>query len=87
MSGLAAVLGGFVLAILVGRAIWVLRSESAMPDGGRPRGVDPGEGFVEIESDYSSGVGGGNHLTSRVPRDPQAYARTFVPRRNRQTRS
>ncbi|MEL6586034.1 MAG: hypothetical protein AAFY65_00985 [Pseudomonadota bacterium] len=69
-----------ILAILVARAIWVTRAEMRQPNGGRPRGVDPGDGYTEIFSDYSSGLGGGNQLTTRVPKDPQAYAKTFVPR-------
>jgi hypothetical protein len=77
-------LGAAIVAVLVARAVWILRKEAAEPDGGRPRGVEPGAGYTEIVSDYSSGVGGGNQLTSRVPRDPQDYARAFVPRRKRQ---
>jgi hypothetical protein len=74
-------LGAAIVAVLVARAVWILRREAREPDGGRPRGIEPGKGYVEIHSDYSSGVGGGNQLTSRVPRDPQEYARAFVPRR------
>ncbi|UWQ16334.1 hypothetical protein [Jannaschia sp. M317] len=84
MTFLTAILSALILAILLGRAIWILRKEAGQEDGGRPRGIDPGTGYTEIESDYSSGVGGGNQLTSRVPRDPQEYARAFVPRRDRQ---
>ena len=67
--------------MLVLRAIFVLRAEARREDGGRPRGIPPGTGYTEIESDYSSGVGGGNQLTTRVPQDPQEYARAFVPKR------
>ncbi|GIT92481.1 hypothetical protein JANAI62_29390 [Jannaschia pagri] len=83
MTSLAAVCAGLILAILVARAVWILRQEAAQDDGGRPRGIDPGTGYTEVTSDYSSGVGGGNQLTSRIPRDPQEYARSFVPRRDR----
>ena len=72
----AALLGGGILAILLARAWWILRHED-----GPVRGVEPGEGHVEIESQYFSGLGGGSHHVTRVPRDPQAYARAFVPRR------
>ncbi|PWJ21165.1 hypothetical protein [Jannaschia seohaensis] len=83
MTTLSIWLAAAILALLIGRAAWILRREARQPDGGRPRGIDPGEGYIEIESDYSSGVGGGHQLTSRVPRDPQEYARSFVPRRKR----
>jgi hypothetical protein len=74
-------LGALVVAILVARAVWILRAEARQEHGGRPRGVAPGKGYMEIESDYSTGVGGGNQLTTRVPLDPQEYARAFVPKR------
>ena len=83
MTPLSLWLGGAIVALLAGRAVWILREEAAREDGGRPRGVDPGAGYTEVTSDYQSGVGGGNQLTSRVPRDPQEYAQAFVPRRNR----
>ena len=80
MTGGAALLGGLILAILGVRAWWVVRAEG--PDA-RIRGTEPGEGHVEIESQYFSGLGGGSHQVTRVPRDPQAYARAFVPRKDR----
>jgi len=83
LTELAAYLGALVIAILVGRAVWIMRAEARQHDGGRPRGIDPGKGYTEITSDYSSGVGGGHQLTTRVPQDPQEYARAFVPRRDR----
>ncbi|WP_308917959.1 hypothetical protein [Jannaschia sp. LMIT008] len=80
MTGWATVFACAIVAILVVRAVWVLRREG----GARPRGVEPGDGHVEIESEYFSGLGGGAQQVTRVPRDPQAYARAFVPRnRNR----
>ncbi|CTQ51098.1 hypothetical protein [Jannaschia donghaensis] len=81
MTSLSAWLAGFIALILLGRAIWILRAEARDEDAGRPRGIPPGKGYTQIESDYSSGVGGGNQLTTRVPQDPQEYARAFVPRR------
>lgn len=45
---------------------------------GTERGSEPGEGYHELESNYSSGLGG-HQTTWRVPRDPQEYARHFVP--------
>lgn len=84
MSSLAAWISAGILTMLVARAVWVLRSEAAQEDDGRPRGIPPGDGYTEITSDYSSGLGGGNQLTTRVPKDPQEYARSFVPKRDRQ---
>jgi hypothetical protein len=81
MTPLSIWLGAAIVAILVARAAWILRREARQADGGRPRGVEPGTGYTEIVSEYSSGVGGGDNLTCRVPRDPQEYARSFVPRR------
>lgn len=46
-------------------------------DGTR-RGSPPGKGYHTLESNYSSGLGG-HDTTWRVPRDPQEYARSFVP--------
>ena len=83
MSALAAGLCALILAILVGRAVVVLRAERG---AGRPRGSPPGRGHHEITSEYASGMGG-ERMTTRVPRDPQDYARTFVPRRNGKHRS
>lgn len=82
---LSAILAGLILAVLVVRALMVLRTEAAEPEGGRPRGVAPGPGHVEIHSEYSSGLGGGEAMTIRVPRDPDAYARAFVPKRRPKT--
>jgi hypothetical protein len=79
MSWLAVALSGAILAVLTGRALWVLRSERDAP-----RGVEPGRGHTEIDCSYFSGAGGGgDQRVVRVPRDPQDYARAFVPARNR----
>ncbi len=68
-----------ILAVTIVSAGMALRREA-----GRPRGVEPGEGHTEIEVNYhSGGMGGGHSAKIRVPRDPQAYARAFVPGRNR----
>ncbi|MEL6915090.1 MAG: hypothetical protein AAFP13_11365 [Pseudomonadota bacterium] len=64
-----------ILAILVARAIHVVRKEK----GSDPRGSLPGEGDHTIHAEYSSGLSG-HHSSYKVPRDPQAYARRFVPR-------
>ena len=82
MTGTAIVLSLAILLVLVARAVWILRAEG----GRRPRGTEPGDGHVEIESQYFSGLGGGSQQVTRVPRDPQAYARAFVPRTDEQRR-
>jgi hypothetical protein len=33
-----------------------------------------------LHSEYQSGVGGGESRTWKVPKDPQAYARLFIPK-------
>jgi hypothetical protein len=33
-----------------------------------------------LRSDYQSGIGGGSVTTWKVPKDPDAYARLFVPK-------
>ncbi|MEO0675967.1 MAG: hypothetical protein AAFZ02_00285 [Pseudomonadota bacterium] len=72
------VLSAAIVAILVGRAIYVVRQERDTPE----RGAAPGKGDHVIHADYSSGLSG--HSTSyKVPRDPQAYARRFVPKSKR----
>ena len=87
MTTLSAYIALFIVLLLTLRAIWVLRSEARRDDGGRPRGTAPGEGYTEIESDYFSGVGGGSQSVTRVPKDPQEYARAFVPGRRGKHRS
>lgn len=63
-----------VLLLAVMRGLQALRHTK-----GEERGVDPGEGYTKIQADYSSGLGG--HSTEYlVPRDPQEYAKTFIPR-------
>ncbi|CUH28761.1 hypothetical protein JSE7799_00822 [Jannaschia seosinensis] len=81
MSYLAALLALVILGILIARAIWIMRAEARQDNGGRPRGVRPGSGYTEVQSEYFSGLGGGSQSATRVPRDPQEYARAFVPRR------
>lgn len=51
---------------------------------GTERGSLPGKGDHVIEANYSSGAGGGGHATTyKIPRDPQEYAKRFVPREKR----
>ncbi|MFS4579880.1 hypothetical protein [Phaeobacter sp. C3_T13_0] len=36
--------------------------------------------YHTLRSDYQSGMGGGSMTTWKVPKDPEEYARFFVPR-------
>lgn len=67
-----------ILLVLVGRAIYVLRAEKSKPF----RGANPGTGHHTIHAEYSSGLSG-HHSTYKIPRDPDAYARMFVPKRKK----
>ncbi|MEM1064218.1 MAG: hypothetical protein AAGJ74_01845 [Pseudomonadota bacterium] len=71
-----------ILVILAVRAIIVVRKET-----NAPRGALPGTGHHVIEANYHSGGGGGGQSGQfTVPKDPQEYARAFVPReRKRKT--
>ncbi len=78
MTGLSAitVISGLILAVLLVRAWYVMRKE-----GQAQRGSKPGTGHHVIDSSYFSGGGGGGHQSSfRIPRDPQDYAKSFVPK-------
>lgn len=44
------------------------------------RGSPPGTGMHTLESDYQSGMGGGNVTRWEIPQDPQAYAKIFAPK-------
>ena len=71
-------LSALVLLLAVLRGLQALRHTK-----GTERGVEPGEGYTKIEANYSSGLGG--HTTEYyVPRDPQEYAKTFIPRDRKQ---
>ncbi|SHI33254.1 hypothetical protein SAMN04488012_10146 [Palleronia salina] len=72
---LSAVLGLLILAILAVRAFIVMRAERD-----DRRGSDPGTGYHVLKSEYFSGMGGGQSREYKVPRDPQEYARLFVPK-------
>ena len=75
--GAIVVISAMILVVLFVRAILVMRSE-----GKSSRGSAPGRGHHTIDSSYFSGGGGGGHQSSfQVPRDPQEYAKGFVPRK------
>lgn len=71
---LIVLLSGAILLILVAKAFWVIWKEKDAQ-----RGSEPGKGYHEIDASYMSGVGGGQVKTFKVPKDPQEYARRFVP--------
>ncbi|MEM1430888.1 MAG: hypothetical protein AAGG09_15640 [Pseudomonadota bacterium] len=77
----AIFIGGLVLAILC--AVVMKARQALREDADTPQGLAPGTGDHIIEVEYSSGLGGGHATRIRVPRDPQAYARAFVPMRER----
>lgn len=69
-------ISGVILAVLAVRAFFVVRQER-----GAPRGSLPGKGHHVIDASYFSGGGGGGQSGEfRVPKDPQEYARAFVPK-------
>jgi hypothetical protein len=85
MSGDAALILGLVGAITV--VAWLKARAAIRRDGRAERGLAPGTGDHIIDAEYSSGLGGGQATQIRVPRDPQVYARRFVPRgRSRDSR-
>lgn len=76
LGGLLAGLSALVLVLLALRAVQAVRLEHRAP-----RGIPPGKGDTLIDVNYASGGGGGGHSTTiRVPKDPQEYARAFVPK-------
>ncbi|MDJ1007266.1 MAG: hypothetical protein QNJ13_05515 [Paracoccaceae bacterium] len=70
-------LSGAIVVVLVIRAALVIRHE-----GERSRGSLPGKGHHVIDANYNSGLGGQTGQF-RVPKDPDEYAKSFVPRSRR----
>ena len=70
-----------ILSVLV-RIVAVLRGlQSLRHTRDTERGSAPGKGYHEIDATYHSGGGGGGHQTTyRIPRDPQEYAKRFIPK-------
>ncbi|MDZ7708904.1 MAG: hypothetical protein U5K36_01320 [Roseovarius sp.] len=77
MSGgaIITILSGLVLLLAVLRAAQSMRHD---PTTGR--GTEPAPGDSVIESHYSSGVSGGQSMSYRISRDPQTYAKLFIPK-------
>ncbi|WP_224823532.1 hypothetical protein [Cognatishimia sp. MH4019] len=65
-----------MIAIVIVTGITAARAIRA--DNAADRGLEPGDGDHIIDVNYSSGLGG-QQSQIRVPRDPQEYAKTFVP--------
>ncbi len=70
-----ALLGLAIMGLLAWRVATVMRRER-----GQAPGAPPGRGRHVLRSEYSSGVGGGEAREYTVPKDPQDYARLFVPK-------
>ena len=73
MSLFASIL---VLGIVVMTAVVAVVSQRRRPL--EEDDTDPD--YHTLRSDYQSGMGGGSVRTWKVPKDPQEYARFFVPR-------
>ena len=70
------ILSVLILGLIGVRAFLIVRRE----EGKRLRGSPPGTGDHIVQAEYQSGGGGGGSRGQfRVPKDPQAYARAFVP--------
>jgi len=81
MSGglLITILSGLVLLVAVLRAAQSIRQDRA-----QGRGTLPDTGHSVIDASYSSGgAGGGDAMRYRIPRDPQTYAKLFIPKDRR----
>ena len=69
------ILSALILVFAVLRAWQAIRLDQYSS-----RGSEPGEGYHEIAASYHSGGGGGGQSGSfRVPKDPQTYAKLFIP--------
>lgn len=74
MDPFVLVIGGLVVLFIGALAVMGQRNDS------EERGSAPGKGYHTLTSDYQSGMGGGHVTTWKVPRDPQEYAKRFVPK-------
>lgn len=76
LSTLLMLGSALVVVLLALRAVQAWRSEEKAD-----RGTKPGTGYTTLESHYISGGGGGGQSTTyHIPKDPQDYARLFVPK-------
>ncbi len=77
-------MGGFLSYLLWGIAavvlVILLARSRAKTENKSPRGTEPGQGDQLIDTTYGMGGPGGGHGGAiRVTRDPQEYAKAFVP--------
>ncbi|MEL7212271.1 MAG: hypothetical protein AAGK92_06390 [Pseudomonadota bacterium] len=72
-----AIIIGLCVAIAI--VLWITAARAIRADKTTQRGLEPGDGDHIIDVNYSSGLGG-QQSQIRVPRDPQEYAKTFVPK-------
>lgn len=71
-----------VLIVAIAVVVAILARRAIAEDEGRKRGSEPGEGYHTLHSHYSSGLGGQSR-SYKVPRDPQEYAKHFIPKDKR----
>ena len=75
------------LIVLIVCVVALLARSRSKSGNKAQRGCAPGQGDQVIDTSYGSGgLGGGHGDVTRVTRDPQKYARAFVPRSARKTR-
>jgi hypothetical protein len=62
-------------------ALMVAAGQAGVPSTNTAAGAaSPEKGYHEIDASYHSGGGGGGQSGSfRVPKDPQTYAKLFIP--------
>lgn len=63
------------VALLVAITAWAGRNRSAIEE------EESDDRHHVLRSDYQSGMGGGAVTTWKVPKDPDSYAKFFVPKR------
>ena len=69
-----------VLLIAIGVMAVLCGAYSLHRSRGTERGSPPGKGDHVIDLDYNSGAGGGSQTVRyTIPKDPQDYAKRFVP--------
>lgn len=77
MDALFVVLIGALIA-MVALLAWLGQKRSTT------QGDAENADFHILHSEYQSGMGGGESRTWKVPKDPQAYAKLFIPKDQRQ---
>lgn len=67
------------LVVAIAGVTLLLARRAIREDEGQGRGTTPGKGHTTLHSQYSSGLGGQSR-SYQVPRDPQEYAKRFIPK-------